>query len=311
MRFGQWRPLAETWNRQPLLTTPDIICLHTMVGTLAGTDAQFRTAGYGGTFSHFGVGGDGTAYQWQDTRYRAAANLDGNHRIVSVETADRGTPFPPWDVNDGSAVPAWTDEQVTRLAALVAALCEAHDIPCALIPDSRPGRRGVGYHRQGCDGSYPDGRVPGGELWSSARGKTCPGNRRIAQIPVVIGRARSILAGGSVPAPAPTPPLGGDVQLSDRLPDLYTGNPADTMTVGDTLAWAAAHAAIARDSARAAERAAVQAGAAAMRVEAAVAQLLARPVSPLDPGAIRAAVAEALGGGLDITGTATPKGKTP
>lgn len=39
------------------------------------------------------------------------------------------------------------------------------------------------------------------------------------------------------------------VELSDRLPDLYTQNPADSLTVGDTMAWGTAHAAFARESA--------------------------------------------------------------
>jgi hypothetical protein len=39
------------------------------------------------------------------------------------------------------------------------------------------------------------------------------------------------------------------VELSDRLPDLYTAKPDDSISVGDTLAWAAAHAATARDRA--------------------------------------------------------------
>jgi hypothetical protein len=200
-RFGLWQPLGPTWDRQSPLT-PDIVCLHTMVGTLAGTDRQFRAAGYAGTFSHFGIGGDGVALQWQDTRYRGAANYAGNHRIISVETADMGPEFPPWDTRV-DAVPRWTEPQLDTLAALIAAMCTAHGIPCELIRDSRPGRRGIGYHRQGCDGNYPDGRVPGGEVWSTARGKVCPGNARIAQIPVVISRARALLTVPPIPVPAP------------------------------------------------------------------------------------------------------------
>lgn len=197
-RFGEWRPLGANWDRQPVMTTPDIICLHTMVGSLAGTDRMFHGNGYGGVFSHFGIGGDGTVLQWQDTRYRAAANFNGNHRIVSVETADMNEPgkpgpFPPWNTSDGGAVPAWTDNQIAALAHLVAALCAAHTIPCELVPDSQPRRRGVAYHRQGIDGNYPDGRVLGGEVWSTATGKVCPGDRRISQIPTVISRARALM----------------------------------------------------------------------------------------------------------------------
>ena len=253
-RFGEWRPLGPGWAQRPRLT-PDIIGLHTMVTDLPRCDAMFRRNGYAGIHSHFGVGGAGEVWQWQDSDLRAGANLNGNHRIISVETADHGPGFASWDTR-GDNVPAWTAAQVAALAELVAALCLAHDIPCVLIPDSLPGRRGIGYHRQGCDGSYPDGRVPGGELWSSARGKVCPGNARIAQIPAVIARARALLD--------PTPE--DDMQITDRLPDLFTGVPDDSMTVGDSIAWACAHAAFARRDAAAAL-------ATAQRIEAKLDQL--------------------------------------
>lgn len=188
VRYGQWRPLASNWAAQGRLARHDIICLHTMVGSLTGTDQYFRRDGYGGVEAHFGVGGDGTVYQWQDTDYRADANLNGNHRIISIETADHGPEFPKWS---GSDVPAWTPAQIEQIAQIIARCCRHYGIPCALVPDSRPERRGIAYHRQGCD----PWRVAGGELWSSAYGKVCPGDRRIAQIPQVIDRARHILEG--------------------------------------------------------------------------------------------------------------------
>jgi len=195
VRVGDWRPLGP--QTQPRLISHDIICYHTMVGTLPGTDAMFRAGGYRGNESHFGVGGDGTTYQWQHTDYQADANLNGNRRIVSIETADMGPEFPVWDARDGAQVPAWTPAQVEELAVITAALAVYYDIPLQLIPDSRPERRGVGYHRLGCD-PY---RVPGGELWSAAPGKVCPGDRRIAQVPHVIELARQIAAGSTLPTP--------------------------------------------------------------------------------------------------------------
>ena len=47
-----------------------------------------------------------------------------------------------------------------------------------LIPDTKPGRRGIGYHAQG----IAPNRLSGGELWSSANGKECPGPVRIRQL---------------------------------------------------------------------------------------------------------------------------------
>ena len=196
-RYGLWKPLAQNWESQARLTTPDIICVHTMAGSLAGTDSWFRQDGYGGTESHFGVGGDGVCWQWQDTSRVAEANYRGNHRTISIETADKGTGFSTWT---GSDVPAWTDQQVASLARLIAFLCKEHSIPCMAIPDSLPGRRGIGHHRLGID----PWRVPGGEMWSSVRGKVCPGARRIAQLPRVIETARALLDVAPPPVPSGT-----------------------------------------------------------------------------------------------------------
>ena len=188
---AQRRPLGE--QTEPALSNPKIIVLHTMVGSLWGTDGYFMQDGYGGTESHFGVGFDGEVLQWQDLAHQADANLDGNPRCISIETSDWGEgPFGKWDTGNPALVPAWTAEQVEAIAQLVAWLCREFSIPCEPIEDSRPGRTGIGYHRQGID----NWRVDGGEKWSGSTGKVCPGDRRIAQIPEVIERARQILAGG-------------------------------------------------------------------------------------------------------------------
>lgn len=203
-RYGLWKPLASNWDSQARLSFPDLIIVHTMAGSLAGTDAYFRQNGYGGVESHFGMGADGTVWQWQDTSRIAEANYRGNHRIISIETADKGTGFDPWS---GSDVPAWTDHQLASLARLIAFLCKEHSIPCTPIPDSKPGRRGVGHHRLGID----PWRVSGGELWSTARGKACPGAHRIAQLPRVIVTAQALMDGS-----APAPPSGTYARLGDR-----------------------------------------------------------------------------------------------
>lgn len=175
-----WRPIPASTTR---ITQYDILCFHTMVGSLWGTDAYFRQGS--GVNSHFGVGGDGTIVQWVDTAFRSGANLNGNWHIISVETADIGPEFPAWDTGDASQVPAWTNGQVEACAEIARWAHDTHGIPLALIPDSKVGRRGVGYHRQGVPGYM----VAGGEQWSTAYGKGCPSPRRIAQIPSVITRA--------------------------------------------------------------------------------------------------------------------------
>jgi len=182
-----WRPLPASTVR---ISSYDILCWHTMVGSLDGTDAYFRKIAPG-VNSHFGVGHDGTIYQWVDTAFRSGANLNGNYHIVSVETADFGPGFPAWNTNDGSAVPAWTPAQIQANARIAAWANQEHGIPIELIPDARPERRGNGYHRQGVPGYM----VPGAEKWSNATGKVCPGNRRIVQIPAVLDRSRQIVNG--------------------------------------------------------------------------------------------------------------------
>lgn len=152
---------------------PRVITLHTMAGTLAGTEAWF--SGTGRAYSHFGVGGGGEIRQWQDLRYRAASDLYGNPYSISIETEDRGPAFPAWS---GSDVPAWTPAQVDALVVLLAWLCARFGLPTSAIRSSCTHERGVGWHRVGID----PWRDPSCPRWSSTRGKVCPGDRRIAQI---------------------------------------------------------------------------------------------------------------------------------
>ncbi len=243
-----FKPLGP--QTEPRMTAHDVVCLHTMVGYLSSTDRYFRTsngAGYAGTESHFGVGGkwggdasrglDGVVWQWQDIAHQADANLDGNPTTISIETAD----------NAASPIQPWTPAQVESLAQLLVWLCsmEAHadcppswtchreGIPLALIPDTLPGRRGVGYHQQGCD----PWRVSGGVLWSPSRGKVCPGARRIAQIPAVIARAIEITQGDDMTAEQAA-------QLQDihdrQIPLVHAALQATLASVGAQVATLAA-----------------------------------------------------------------------
>lgn len=192
-----WRPLSTNPSIEGPCE-PEIGCLHTMVGSLWGTDAYFMKEGYGGTESHFGVGYDGQVIQWQDTLYQADANLNGNDRVISIETADKGPGFPAWT---GSNVPAWTNAQVNAIARLLVWLNKVHGIPLVLIPNTAESSEGIGYHRQGID----PWRCSTCERWSTAYGKVCPGDRRVNQIPGIIKLANDIIS-----APAPKPPIGGN-----------------------------------------------------------------------------------------------------
>ncbi len=198
-----YKPLGP--QTEPRMTGHDIVCLHTMVGYLSSTDAYFRTAngaGYQGTESHFGVGGrwgkdgtlglDGTVWQWQDLAHQADANLDGNPTTISVETADNAArPIQPWTPLQCEAIAqllAWLCSREAHAECPSSWTCHREGIPLAVIPDTKPGRRGIGYHRQGCD----PWRVNGGVKWSGSSGKDCPTEARIAQVPTVIARAIEI-----------------------------------------------------------------------------------------------------------------------
>lgn len=149
--------------------------------------------------SHFYVREDGTVEQYVDTQFQAAADLQGNGDTISIETWDGYKRL--WFKSED--IPPWTSAQVVAMANLLAWVHRVHDIPLVFVTDSLPGRRGVGYHRQGID----PWRVNGGLRYSNAYGKVCPGDERIKQVEGIVQLA-AIAAGGvsggtSVPPPMP------------------------------------------------------------------------------------------------------------
>lgn len=165
------------------------VCVHTIVGNPPAHAA------------HFSVRADGHIYQSRDTRFRSAANYYGNDDVIAIENDDHGPEFGTWNVNDGHAVPGFTAAQIEANARIIAWANKVHGIPIVRCPDSKDASQGVAYHRQGIDGNFLaegyayGGRVAGGEVWSTSRGKVCPGDRRIKQlIERIIPRAR-VLAG--------------------------------------------------------------------------------------------------------------------
>lgn len=155
-----------------LMSRYDIVCVHTIVGYAPAHAA------------HFSVKLDGTILQSRDTKYRSAANLDGNYRVIAIENEDAAKDIP------------LTPEQVVSNARILAWAHKTHGTPLQLAPNSKPTSRGLAYHRQGIDGNfggyrYP-GRVSGGEHWSETFGKVCPRDKRIAQLPEILRRAKLI-----------------------------------------------------------------------------------------------------------------------
>ena len=87
------------------------------------------------------------------------------------------------------------------MAECIAWLHKVEGVPLVAMPNSRPSSVGIGYHKLGVD-PY---RVSGGEKWSSAYGKVCPGAGKIKQIPTIISKAK-VLVGGIPVTPPPTTP---------------------------------------------------------------------------------------------------------
>lgn len=191
--YAEWRPFSGK-STTPLVF--DIICVHTEVGRNEVSISIGAQPGH--SYAHQYLAGSGYLAQCQDLRYRAAANLNGNWHVISIETEDVGGVFPvPW------ANPPWTQQQLDKLIPNIAWMCLRFNIPPVLIPNTRPGNRGLAYHRQGCQGNFVpyDGIVAGGELWSKAFGKTCPANRVAQFISIVIPGVQDLVWGVQPPPP--------------------------------------------------------------------------------------------------------------
>lgn len=162
-------------------------------------DSLYSPTGYsGGSFSHFYVRKDGKVEQYMDTKYRAAADLEGNDATISVETAG--------GVKNPQSEP-WTKAQVESLAKLFAWAVKEHGISNKMAENSRIGASsaGLSWHRLGIDGNFPATGILAGRLqrggmgmhYSTARGKVCPGDVKIKQIPEIFELAQQHIKGES------------------------------------------------------------------------------------------------------------------
>lgn len=171
------------------MTSHRRVVLHTAVSDTDSLYGLFATPG--NAVSHFYVRENGVVEQYIDTRIRSSANLEGNPDCITVETHDGYGD----DWGGGAPGPRWTKAQVESLADLARWAKRVHNVPLRRLRSSRPGTRGVGWHRQGCDGNFPAsgilrGRVPRGERWSYSFGKVCPTDTRIKQVAEIVRKAR-------------------------------------------------------------------------------------------------------------------------
>lgn len=170
--------------------------VHIMEGTLAGTDSWFNDPA-AQVSAHFGIGKDGTVYQWVDTDRVAWAEVAYNDQAISVE-------------HEGHSGDTLTLSQLFSLAALVAWVGATHGVPIMRTSSIGPGW--LGHGELGIPGgNHPD----------------CPGAPILGQLPQVLALA----AAGVSPAPNPQPqgepkmfasdPVTGGVWATDPDGALY------------------------------------------------------------------------------------------
>lgn len=132
--------------------------------------------------SHFYVRRDGTVEQYVSLKDRSWAQQHGNDRLISIETQGMGSG-------------EWTAAQVASLARLCNELAAKYGFPLRQMTSSKVTEKGIGYHALGvaitAEQLKKGVSQTGGELWSSARGKVCPGPDRIKQVPSIIKQAKT------------------------------------------------------------------------------------------------------------------------
>ncbi|MFJ5106634.1 MULTISPECIES: N-acetylmuramoyl-L-alanine amidase [unclassified Glutamicibacter] len=194
--------------------------------------------------SHFYVAKDGTVEQYIDTQYRSASDMNGNDSTISVETAG--------GVTKPDSEP-WTDAQEEALAKLWKWARDTHDIKNQVAKNTQTNDNsaGLSWHRLGVEGNFAGRKgilttsyKPGGIKYSSARGKICPGDAKILQIPGIwsaangdIGEAKPV---ASKPAKAKPKPAKVADQSPTNVPNRSTNFPdnyADLKINGNFLSW--------------------------------------------------------------------------
>lgn len=142
------------------------VVLHIMDGSLAGTDSWFHES-QAQSSSDYGVGKDGTIYQWVDWTkdWKAWAEAAGNPYWVSIE-------------NEGHGGDSLTPAQLEANAQIVAHVFSLDSVPFVSTED--PNGHGLGWHGMG-------GNAWGGHF-------DCPGDPIKKQRPAILARARELVS---------------------------------------------------------------------------------------------------------------------
>lgn len=172
------KPLSINYTPLPRARTDGII-LHVAASNAASLYGWFSNPTARAS-SHLYVRFDGTVEQYIDLDCVSWASVAGDARCISVETA-------------GQADGQWTDAQQASLARIIAETSAHYGYPLRLMSSSKASERGVGWHALGVPATRTQNAAgisqTGGERWSGAVGKVCPGPARVRQIPSIVSRA--------------------------------------------------------------------------------------------------------------------------
>ena len=124
--FALWRGSPNHYAGRNGLHV-DHITLHIMVGRLVGTDSCFMRSSFQAA-SHYGVGGDGSVYQWvdEDDGSWADANWRSDCSGITIEHEGGMAGIP---VTDAEAVDAF--EYLSRMEGIIPAIESAHAVAYA------------------------------------------------------------------------------------------------------------------------------------------------------------------------------------
>lgn len=217
------KPLSVDKDRKPMGTIRRMNC-HIAVTEVSSLLRQFNQVGASDSHTYVRRGtaaqivdpnGMSDMEQYVPITMCANADWQGNDATVSSETQG--------GVGDDAENGQWDPAQVRRLRWMWKQVREYANLPNKLVSSSRLGsddNKGLGWHRIGIDGNYPQGEL-GGRLqrgasttefqvwnptlnrltdsrfmhWSKHFGKSCPGRERIKQMPSLL----------IVDTPLPTP----------------------------------------------------------------------------------------------------------
>lgn len=175
-----WRPISRNYTPRKRRVTRGII-LHVAASEATSLYGWFNDPRARAS-SHLYILRNGAMEQLVDLDYIAWGNGAANSETIIVET-------------QGGAKGPWTPAQVETIIRVIVFTRQHFGYPLQVMRSSRASERGVGWHALGVPATRAQltrgVSQTGGQLWSRAVGKVCPGPERIAQIPGIVNQAKT------------------------------------------------------------------------------------------------------------------------